>query len=447
MMSVVARLILTFIVFASSTLSHQRPVPTQAEWCQCVIFVLNIIGIEQIPGDYWTAASLAVVDESGKTWMDYQGFQIRLAKNMPKSGDLLVLDGGADVITAQIWSGTEHLVPVPVDLWAGHIGIVETARIVSKEGQDYLQVKLLSSNWGVNAVPSGVIGSCYNVDESIFLIPIGYKKAHFFFADDPVKMRERIVNRAERWAFWGVTDNPLSSMDGFPITPIGFINAALREPGTNLMHPQLLDFSRDLNEIALVDTLPGDVISFGVTDQENGFGIVTDLVSKSDRASMHGIKVIPFIKNRSVFGPVQLVLEREGDSWIGTLTDGQAYPVKFLRFNGLPGYPILDQDRTIWYRQNGNRVGVSGIIANGGGQPTDISDIEIFAKMLSTDPIQSDAIIKFHVNNRLDIDPGTMEILSGSTEFPKAGNYSLTIRYKWRGVQKNLEDLALIQIK
>ncbi|MEI8132821.1 MAG: hypothetical protein WCG34_10330 [Leptolinea sp.] len=32
--------------------------PVSADWCQCVIFVLNLMGIEPIPGEYWTAASL-----------------------------------------------------------------------------------------------------------------------------------------------------------------------------------------------------------------------------------------------------------------------------------------------------------------------------------------------------------------------------------------------------
>jgi hypothetical protein len=125
--------------------------PVSADWCQCVIFVLNLMGIEQIPGDYWTAASLAEPDKAGTSWMEYQGFTKRPVGELPLTGDLLVLAGGAEVITAQIWDGTEHLVPVPVDVWAGHIGIVENALKVKKDGIPYLQISLLSANWGVNA--------------------------------------------------------------------------------------------------------------------------------------------------------------------------------------------------------------------------------------------------------------------------------------------------------
>ncbi len=146
---------------------NQRPL--EADWCQCVIFVLNLLGIEQIPGEYWTASSLAIPDEAGKTWMNYQGYTQRPSGQIPKTGDLLVLSGGAEVITVQSWDCTEHLVPVPVDVWAGIYGIVLEAAQVEKEGQSYVQVHLLSANWGVSSRNLGVVGSCFNVDDSLFL--------------------------------------------------------------------------------------------------------------------------------------------------------------------------------------------------------------------------------------------------------------------------------------
>jgi len=90
--------------------------------------------------------------------MNYQGFSKRSEGEIPQLSDLLLLAGGAEVETVQTWNGIEHLVPVPVDVWAGHIGIVENAQKGVKEGQTFFQVKLLSANWGVNAKTAGVLG-------------------------------------------------------------------------------------------------------------------------------------------------------------------------------------------------------------------------------------------------------------------------------------------------
>jgi hypothetical protein len=192
-----------------------NPAPLPADWCQCVVFVLNLLGIQQIPGEYWTAASLAVPDQAGLTWMDYQGYRRRQDVELPETGDLLVLNGGAEVITEQTWAGVNTWF---LYRWTCGPGILELfcGQMRSRRmGQYTGRSILLSANWGVNSHALGVVGSCFNVDESSFLLPVGYKKATFFFPSDPAKMRERMVNRAARWARLCLPPNPKTTMDGF----------------------------------------------------------------------------------------------------------------------------------------------------------------------------------------------------------------------------------------
>jgi len=59
---ILSRLLLITGLIIPGQLSRGMPMPVSADLRQCVIFVLNLMGIEQIPGDYWTAASLAVPD-------------------------------------------------------------------------------------------------------------------------------------------------------------------------------------------------------------------------------------------------------------------------------------------------------------------------------------------------------------------------------------------------
>ncbi len=248
--------------------------------------------------------------------------QYAQAGRLPETGDLLVLSGGAEVITVQTWNDTEHLVPVPVDVWAGHIGVVLKAQETEKEGTAYYQVNLLSANWGVNARNLGVVGSCYNADDSVFLVEKGDKKASFFYASDPRKMRERMVNRAERWSMLGsLPSGANTTMDGFPITPGGFVSNVLQPVGDTPLVPSIMDVSGTLNEIDAEIALPGDFVVSGGTENP-GLGVITALKEPVDEKRWEG-EVIYMPGKGRLSGPDLWQIEKEVFSnWTGNLADG-----------------------------------------------------------------------------------------------------------------------------
>jgi hypothetical protein len=424
-----------------------RVKPVSADWCQCVIFVLNLMGIEQIPGEYWTAASLAMPDDTGKTWMDYQGFSKRRAGELPQPGDLLVLAGGAEVVTGQSWDGTEHLVHVPVDVWAGHIGIVENAQKIEKDGQPYLQVTLLSANWGVNAKPAGVVGSCYNVDESTFLLPDSYKKAQFFFAVDPIKMRERVVNRAKRWSLLGITANPQVTMDGYPITPVGFASAALQEPGELRLTPSALEKSNtDLVEIYGAAAQPGDVVIFAGGNGDPGYGIISGNRTPVITCRQVVFQLISMQPGGRVTGPETWNLIRRDENWIRVLPDNSVTIVRFYRFDGLPGYPLPGTSGITWVRDIARRVSVTFTLLNGGGNSIEITNLFIQARSRQTDVMGNHLVIKFPEETKITLKAGEMYTYSYSVKFPTAGEYELDAHYEWQNLPILTKNVTVIQV-
>ena len=337
--------------------------PPHADWCQCVIFTLNLLGIQQIPGEYWTAASLAVPDSYGKTWMDYQGYRKRAVGEKPATGDLLVLSGGAEVITVQTWSGSEHLVPVPVSAWTGHMGIVLGTEMVEKEGTAYRQVRLMSANWGVLSENLGVVGSCYNVDESTFLLPDGYSKADFFQPVEPVKMRERMVNRANRWSYLSLFASPGAVVDGFPITPSGLISYVLEPVNSKPLTPAVTDLSRNLADISAEAALAGDIVLTGAT-ADPGLGVVTLVVENRVENEWKG-QVTYLLPGGRVTGPVEWDLIKRENQWFRKNDTGGEDVVHFFRNRNLPDYANFS-NISVTTGEEPRSINLSFTITNGG---------------------------------------------------------------------------------
>jgi hypothetical protein len=412
---------------ASGAYVPASPKPLKADWCQCVIFVLNILGIKQIPGEYWTAASLAVPDEAGKTWMDYQGYTKRPDGELPQSGDLLVLPGGAEVITVQTWNETEHLVPVPVDVWAGHIGIVLKAETIEKVENPYFQIHLLSANWGVNSHNLGVVGSCFNADESVFLVPQGYKKALFFEATDPLKMRERMVNRAERWALLGLAPSPQGSLDGFPISPSGFVSNVMEPVGIEPLVPTVTNIAENLIEVTANHALPGDFVSFGQA-KNLGLGVVTQRGLVEENQSWKGL-VISMLPAARIAGPEEWDVIYEKDSWIKQSSDGRKDAVRFFRYRSLPAYPALVDFRTD-EGTTSRTINFSFTLINGGGNGLELSNLKIL--VIPAEENAGKPTAQENVIEKLTLMPDESINHTGSISVKQPGNYQLVLQVEDR---------------
>ncbi len=421
-------ILLSSSLFLSGWIPPIRPAPLAADWCQCVIFVLNLLGIRQIPGEYWTAATLAQPDRSGKTWMDYQGYEKRLDSDLPESGDLLVLANGAEVITEQTWDGSEHLVPVQVDVWAGHLGIVLRAEEVEKEGTEYWRIHLLSANWGVNSHALGVVGSCFNADESAFLLPVGYKKASFFFASDPEKMRERMINRAQRWASLGLPANPNTTLDGFPVSPSGFISQVLEPVGSQPLIPLLKDTTGSLIPIPPENALAGDLMLFG-ENPESGIGIITSIINVEKEKSWNG-QIISFFPGGRTRGPEDWHLTYSDGKW--SKNDGDPLPgsIRFSRYAKIPAYPVV----TRFELQNGSEpqsLNYSIEWINGGGQELSTSELSLVVyERQETSVNTSRPIETIKLDRQPNLSPGIRQTCAGSIASKTKGDYQVWLQYQ-----------------
>jgi hypothetical protein len=401
--------------------------PPEADWCQCVIFTLNLLGIQQIPGEYWSASSLAEPDNTGKTWMDYQGYKQRADGEMPGTGDLLVLPGGAEVITEQTWSGAEHLVPVPVSAWTGHIGIVLQAEKVEREGNPYTRVTLMSANWGVLAKNLGVVGSCYNVDESTFLIPEGYKKALFFHVVDPVKIRERMVNRSNRWALLGLTAGGNTFVDGFPINPSGFISYVMEPVNSKPLIPLITNVAENMVEIPAESSLPGDFLLAG-KETEPGLGVVTQVTGIEPGTVWKG-QVTYLPASGTASGPVEWSLVYKENRWLKITANGGQETVHFFRYRNIPGYPAVTNLR-ISPGAAQYSVNLDLQVSNGGTGTYEPG--KIVARIFSVDAILGTPAVSKLVGEKEFLPVGALTYtakvnLSGSLTTGKAGIYHLVI--------------------
>jgi len=318
--------------------------------------------------------------------MDYQGFMERPAEELPQTGDLLVLKGGAQVVTVQTWDGMEHLVPVPVDVWAGHIGVVLGAEVTEKENNPYIQVHLLSANWGVNASPLGVVGSCFNADESTFLVPRGYAKAIFYKAADPAKMRERMVNRANRWAQLGLAANSQGSLDGFPLSPSGFISEVLQPVNSQPLVPGITDIAGSLVEVDPNGVLPGDIVIFG--EKNNPALGVVDSITPNLQSSEMEFGVVSFRPAGRVTGPELWKITGQAGNWTGTFPDGEKEKIRFYRYTGLPAFPAII-NRLSLTGAPGEDIRVVLDLTNGG-----LGELTVNHLYLRLYPVQTDGIVQ-----------------------------------------------------
>lgn len=403
--------------------------PVSADWCQCVVFILTILGIDQIPGEYWTAASLAVPDENGQTWMDYQGYTIRPSDQIPQTGDLLVLAGGAQVVTVQEWNASAHLVPVPVDVWAGHIGIVLGAEEAEYENTTYYRIHLLSTNWGVNSKYLGVVGSCYNADESEFLIVKGDKKASFFYETDPRKMRERIVNRAERWARLGLMETTEVTMDGFPITPTGFVSHVLRPVGDEPLIPPIPNIKNELIPVEPQSLIPGDIVLLG-EENNPGYGVIISPGSVTGTRTWTG-SLVSFAPNARVSGPDEWTASRNGDNWVRVAPKGGSQKIKFLRYKSLPGYLNLPSTESIRVDDIRNNPRLELTLDNGGGKPLTINSISITLTRIPVEASSMSESITIHDNNfdKPVMQAGERQKFVFQFASVKPGNYRMIVSY------------------
>jgi hypothetical protein len=437
------RLLLIASLFLPGFMSPSLARPPRADWCQCVIFALNLLGIQQIPGEYWTAASLAVPDATGKTWMDYQGYKKRTDGDLPGTGDLLVLSNGAEVVTEQTWSGAEHLVPVPV-AWTGHMGIVLQAQKVEKEGTAYIKVQLMSANWGVLAKNLGVVGSCYNVDQSTFLIPEGYKKAGFFQPADPVKARERMVNRAIRWAFLGLTDSPNAFVDGFPVNPSGFASYVMEPVGSQPLMPVVSNVAENLVEIPAEIALPGDFLLFG-NASEPGMAVITQLVESAPGSSWKG-QVAYLAPKGTAAGPVEWSLTKNGGQWNRLAENSVTDTVHFLRYRRIPGYIAVTNLR-VSLPESTHDFDVVFTASNGGGQPFTPGKIllqlypvdqSIPTQAVGLPAAQKEIQLEKALTNSLGV------YISARLNVAALGNYRLLVREQY--IDGTVRDLASIDL-
>ncbi|NMB54247.1 MAG: hypothetical protein GYA15_06055 [Leptolinea sp.] len=389
---------------------------------------MNILGIKQIPGEYWTAASLAEKDQYGKTWMEYQGYTQRAITDLPRTGDLLVLDKGSEVITVQTWSGSEHLVPVSANSWTGHLGIVLGADPVEKEGTAYIQIRLLSANWGVNSRSIGVAGSCFNVDESTFLLPPGYKKAHFFFPTDPVKMRERMVNRAARWSMLGLPPDPQTSLDGFSITPSGFISYILEPVGEKPITPSITDIPRELVEIQPVGILPGDILVIGESGNPE-LGLVTAVEPEVSEEIGLNINIISMQPGEITTGPTSLNVIKVGEVWSAIDSEKHKVAARFFRYRQMPDYPALQGHLQVIPSAGENEVQIRMALTAGG-----IHDVVIHHPVVVTYPILPDGRVDANsgwniaITDELTLIPGELESRTVDLQFPRNGDYLIGLQ-------------------
>jgi hypothetical protein len=424
--------LLSFFLVFSLFIQGQRPAPisktNSADWCQCVVFVMNILGIKQIPGEYWTAASLAEKDQYGKTWMEYQGYSQRAISDLPRTGDLLVLDKGSEVITVQTWSGSEHLVPVSADSWTGHLGIVLGADPVEKEGTAYTQIRLLSANWGVNSRSIGVAGSCFNVDESTFFLPPGYKKARFFYQTDPVKMRERMVNRAARWSLLGLSPDLQASLDGFLISPSGFISYILEPVGEKPVTPLITDITRELVEIQPAGILPGDILVIGDSGNPE-LGLVTAVEPEVSEETGMNINVISMRPGERATGPTSWNVIKEGEVWSAVDSEKHKMAARFFRYRQMPDYPALQGHVQIIPSAGENEIQIRLALTAGG-----IHDVVIHHPVVVVYPILTDGRVDTNsgwsipVTNELTLIPGGLESRTVDLNFPRNGDYLIGLQ-------------------
>lgn len=228
-----------------------------AGWCQCAIFVVNHLGLEIIPGEYYTAGSFVVPDESGLTWMEYQGFSPRPPGENPRSGDVVVIRPNGRVFIPESGEGS-RLMEVNA-AWTGHIGVVESAAAETIEGIDTWRLTFLSSNWGVNASPMFVRSNCFNVDRSVVWIERADPDFSYWVQTDAQMQRQHILNIGRQLANGYYHVGIDGTVDGYPLTGDGLIAYMwnLEIPINGSMEDAL---AANRMEVSVGALMPGDAL-------------------------------------------------------------------------------------------------------------------------------------------------------------------------------------------
>jgi hypothetical protein len=228
-----------------------------AGWCQCAVFVVNNLGLEIIPGEYYTAGSFVVPNERGRTWMEYQGFSLRPPGENPRSGDVVVIRPNGRVFIPESGEGSQFMEVNAA--WTGHIGVVESVEAKTIEGIDTWRLTFLSSNWGVNAGPMFVRSNCFNVDRSVVWIEKTDPDFSFWLQTDPQLQRRHILNIGRQLANGYYHVGIDGKVDGYPLTGDGLTaymwNVAIPPDGA-------LDEALAANraEVSAASALPGDAL-------------------------------------------------------------------------------------------------------------------------------------------------------------------------------------------
>lgn len=355
------------IVFAVVLLAFCFPGSVRAErkgladWCQCAIFVVNYLGLDIIPGDYFTAGSFVVPDSSGITWMEYQGFKERNPVNVPQRGDVVVIKPNGQVFFREE-PGSSNLVLVNVDAWAGHIGIIESAEKAVVNEKEYWQVTLLSSNWGVNATSPFVKSSCFNVDRSEILIAKDDSQASFWYQDNIEKQRTHILNLAKQLANGNYHVSLDKTIDGYPIIGAGMVGYVWKLEMEDGLSPDAMILDNS-NEIPKTSIQPGDVLFLPGMQKENSYGFYAGYEFPADENE----KQVSFAESLTFW------FDRSSNTlqWPKRISDiftpKQIDSLVALRLNSIKAVPEIFSEDLI--SLDGSSVVAGFMIRNNGGQP------------------------------------------------------------------------------
>lgn len=383
-----------------------------ADWCQCAIFVVNYLGLDIIPGDYYTAGSFVVPDSSGYTWMEYQGFYERNPINVPQKGDVVVIKPNGQVFFREE-PGSSNLVLVNVDAWAGHIGIIESAEKTVVNEKEYWQVTLLSSNWGVNATSPFVKSYCFNVDRSEILIAKDDSPGSFWYLENIEKQRTHILNLARQLANGYFHISIDKTIDGYPITAAGMVGYVWRlEVGENNT-PEVI-IRENSFEIPKSSILPGDVLFLSGAQNETSYGVYAG-------------QEFPSNENGN-----QVNLEEGVVCWFNRSSNTMQWPKRIsdiftpeqidsliaLRLNSIKAVPEIIVDDLIIPGETSTMAGF--VIRNNGGQPLFIDRAYVQGSNLQG---EEKSKVSFPVINNLEIPAGQEYLYYGNLNIIQNGVY------------------------
>jgi hypothetical protein len=378
-----------------------------AEWCQCAIFVVNHLGLEIIPWEYYNAGSFAAPDDSGRTWMEYQGFSRRPAGENPQNGDVVVIRPNGKVFIPENGEGS-RLMAVNA-AWTGHIGVVESSESAIRDGTQYWLLTFISSNWGVNAGPMFVRSNCYNVDRSNVWVEKSDPDFSFWQPTDPTLQRQHILNIARQLAngYYHVAID--GTIDGYPVSGDGMFayiwNLEL-QPGQTLEEV----LTKGGVEVPLASLQAGDALV--ITDNQGQVfqGIYSGEIggqSWLESGSAYWFD----LNSGSLKGPGPIA---------DLIPSEQAGDIRILRSRNI--VPDVKVDSFEFLEDKGGEVEAAFIIRNEGGQTVKIEAASI---RVSSPQGSSPMEVKIAAVNGIEIPAGQEFVFMGDFYVAKSGVYQL----------------------